>query len=304
MLPRQQQNSVKVDLNNKILKENNNNKAKDFNIEKFSNNNKKNFSLQPQNNPQLSKRASTSYSNNHPNTFQTGPSLVKQSSMDVDMPYSRQQPMPRQQIMRNNNNSLTNLNNQQNIDFDSIPQKNPFSSPHPNFNNIHKNEVNAGSHLGLSNSIVTTNQISQLPQAQTYDRDEFIGNNNVYTSPYTNFAKKELPTHNTTNNTNTNTNNNLTEPPNNIMPFLGNFNTLELKKLPIEELNQMHETLITTILTEEEDLIAKHREQLDKMCEFSRQEFKLLNDVEKPGSDIDGYVESLSKMLEEKTSNI
>jgi len=80
--------------------------------------------------------------------------------------------------------------------------------------------------------------------------------------------------------------------------------TYELHKLKLEQLNAMHEKLISVILTEEEELIAKHREQLDKMCEYSRQEFKLLNDVEKPGSDIDGYVESLGKMLDSKTESI
>jgi hypothetical protein len=48
---------------------------------------------------------------------------------------------------------------------------------------------------------------------------------------------------------------------------------LNLDGLQIEQLNQVHEKLISVILTEEEDLIAKHREQLDKMCEYSRQVF-------------------------------
>lgn len=79
---------------------------------------------------------------------------------------------------------------------------------------------------------------------------------------------------------------------------------MNLVKLDVNQLNQVHEKLISVILTEEEELIAKHREQLDKMCEYSRTEFTLLNDVERPGSDIDGYVESLSKMLEQKTNSI
>ncbi len=48
---------------------------------------------------------------------------------------------------------------------------------------------------------------------------------------------------------------------------------LNLDGLQIEQLNQVHEKLISVILTEEEDLIAKHREQLDKMCEYYRQVF-------------------------------
>ena len=64
---------------------------------------------------------------------------------------------------------------------------------------------------------------------------------------------------------------------------------MHLNEMSPSQLNQVHEKLISVILTEEEELIAKHREQLDKMCEFSRNEFTLLNDVERPGSDIDSY---------------
>lgn len=71
MLPRQQSkfsqiltdidNSVKVDLNNKILKDANQNRVKVENFEKF-NNNQKNFSLQPQGPPNR-QRAQTSHAN-------------------------------------------------------------------------------------------------------------------------------------------------------------------------------------------------------------------------------------------------
>lgn len=61
MLPRQQNNSVKVDLNNKILKDSHQNRVKVENFEKF-NNNQKNFSLQPQGQPNR-QRAQTSHAN-------------------------------------------------------------------------------------------------------------------------------------------------------------------------------------------------------------------------------------------------
>ena len=48
---------------------------------------------------------------------------------------------------------------------------------------------------------------------------------------------------------------------------------MNLVKLDVNQLNQVHEKLISVILTEEEELIAKHREQLDKMCEYSRTVF-------------------------------
>ena len=44
---------------------------------------------------------------------------------------------------------------------------------------------------------------------------------------------------------------------------------VELSLLSDAELNEMHEKLINTILTEEESLINSHRSHVDKMYEFS-----------------------------------
>lgn len=44
---------------------------------------------------------------------------------------------------------------------------------------------------------------------------------------------------------------------------------VDLNQMDDEELNELHEKLINTILTEEEGLINSHRVHVDKMCEFS-----------------------------------
>lgn len=58
------------------------------------------------------------------------------------------------------------------------------------------------------------------------------------------------------------------------------------------------------ILSEEENLITTHRDHVDKMCDYSTSELDLLKDVEKAGSDIEYYISSLQKMLQDKKSSI
>lgn len=44
------------------------------------------------------------------------------------------------------------------------------------------------------------------------------------------------------------------------------------------------------ILSEEESIIASHRQHIDDMVELVKQEMMLLHEVDKPGSDVDEYV--------------
>lgn len=72
----------------------------------------------------------------------------------------------------------------------------------------------------------------------------------------------------------------------------------------LKKLSQEHEKLINTILTEEEDFINEHRTHIDDVVELVKQEMLLINEVDKPGSDIDNYVTSLDKILKEKAERI
>ena len=72
----------------------------------------------------------------------------------------------------------------------------------------------------------------------------------------------------------------------------------------LQKLSQEHEKLINTILAEEEEFINDHRTHIDDIVEFVKQEMILINEVDKPGSDIDSYVTSLDKILKEKAERI
>jgi len=72
----------------------------------------------------------------------------------------------------------------------------------------------------------------------------------------------------------------------------------------LQKLSNEHEKLINTILNEEEDFISDHRKHIDDVVELVKQEMILINEVDKPGSDIDIYVSSLDKLLKEKEEKI
>lgn len=70
------------------------------------------------------------------------------------------------------------------------------------------------------------------------------------------------------------------------------------------ELNQEHEQLIEKILEDEELMIGTHRKHIDEAVDFAQKEMTLLNDVEKPNSDIQQYALSLDKLLMRKIGEI
>ena len=65
-----------------------------------------------------------------------------------------------------------------------------------------------------------------------------------------------------------------------------------------------HETLIEQILEEEEELITGHRRHIDDVVDLVKQEMALLNEVDKPGSDVEKYVASLDRLLTQKITMI
>lgn len=69
-------------------------------------------------------------------------------------------------------------------------------------------------------------------------------------------------------------------------------------------LNQRHQQLINLILSEEEVVISMHRQHIDDMVDSVKKEMSLLNDVEKPASDIDEYVDALDNILLHKVEMI
>jgi len=72
----------------------------------------------------------------------------------------------------------------------------------------------------------------------------------------------------------------------------------------LDELARQHDRLIGTILAEEEELITSHRQHIDMMVELIKEEMVHLNNVDRPGSDVDAYVAGLDRILQLKAEYI
>eukprot|EP00743_Colponemidia_sp_Colp-15_P005343 GILK01005745.1.p1 GENE.GILK01005745.1~~GILK01005745.1.p1 ORF type:complete len:746 (+),score=105.33 GILK01005745.1:202-2439(+) len=81
---------------------------------------------------------------------------------------------------------------------------------------------------------------------------------------------------------------------------VGTASMLESRIDSLDAMAREHEALIGQILQEEEDLIAMHRQHIDDMMELMKQEMLLLNAVDRPGSDVDEYVNGLDALLAHK----
>ena len=68
----------------------------------------------------------------------------------------------------------------------------------------------------------------------------------------------------------------------------------------MEDLCNDHEQLIEQILEEEEQLIHAHRSHIDEVVGIVKEEMTLLNEVDKPGSDVEVYARGLDRVLLKK----
>lgn len=62
-------------------------------------------------------------------------------------------------------------------------------------------------------------------------------------------------------------------------------------------LGEEHEKLIEQILEDEEQLIFKHNSSCKESIQIVEKEMALLKDVDKPGSEVEQYVEKLDDIL-------
>ena len=67
-----------------------------------------------------------------------------------------------------------------------------------------------------------------------------------------------------------------------------------------EKLCEDHEKLIEQILEDEEGVIMGHRKHIDNIVDLVKQEMALLKNVDKPGSDVEEYVNDLDKLILKK----
>lgn len=72
----------------------------------------------------------------------------------------------------------------------------------------------------------------------------------------------------------------------------------------IDQLTESHQKVINEILEDEEKLLHLHKSHIKLMTGSLHTESNLLEEVDKPGSDIESYINSLSKILEEKIASI
>ncbi|OMJ73142.1 hypothetical protein SteCoe_28238 [Stentor coeruleus] len=90
-----------------------------------------------------------------------------------------------------------------------------------------------------------------------------------------------------------------TPPPKAVEKFLSP-NWMAKSEKDLMEMSEGHEKLINLILTEEEELIASHRQHIDNMVGIIKDEMGILHEVDQPGSDVDEYATALRSMLEQQ----
>lgn len=69
------------------------------------------------------------------------------------------------------------------------------------------------------------------------------------------------------------------------------------ENMSLEQLKDEHETLVSTILQEEESLLSHHRKHIDNNVDLVKRQMSILNDVDKPGSDVECYIKDLDQIL-------
>ncbi len=74
-----------------------------------------------------------------------------------------------------------------------------------------------------------------------------------------------------------------------------------------EELQKIcgeHDKIVNVILEEEEEMIASHKQHVDEIMEMVKQEMQMLQEVDKPGSDVESYAAALDATLARKMEAI
>ena len=71
-----------------------------------------------------------------------------------------------------------------------------------------------------------------------------------------------------------------------------------------QEISNIHGDLINTILKEEDDFIAEHKNHIDHMVESIKSEMNYIHQVDKPGSNIELYTSNLDKLLAKEIETI
>jgi hypothetical protein len=71
-----------------------------------------------------------------------------------------------------------------------------------------------------------------------------------------------------------------------------------------QQISNIHEDLINTILQEEDNFISEHKNHIDSMVKSIKDEMNGIHEVEKPGSDIEQYTNNLDNLLSKEINII
>ena len=71
-----------------------------------------------------------------------------------------------------------------------------------------------------------------------------------------------------------------------------------------QQISNIHEDLINTILQEEDNFISEHKNHIDSMVKSIKDEMSGIHEVEKPGSNIEEYTSNLDKILSQEIETI
>ena len=161
---------------------------------------------------------------------------------------------------------------------------------------------------------INTQDISiQNPDKNILKIDEVIKNEKLQQK--FNFRKnkniqevtKTSPSSNNNNNININkiNNNIIINKEINADNYVSKYKNYEIKSdEEYQEISNIHGDLINTILKEEDDFIAEHKNHIDHMVESIKSEMNYIHQVDKPGSNIDLYTSNLDKLLAKEIETI
>mmetsp|Transcript_9549 Transcript_9549/g.18604 ORF Transcript_9549/g.18604 Transcript_9549/m.18604 type:complete len:505 (-) Transcript_9549:4248-5762(-) len=76
------------------------------------------------------------------------------------------------------------------------------------------------------------------------------------------------------------------------------------ESMSLEKLGEQHEQLVGLILEEEEALVGTHKRMIDSMVDLIKVQMAMLNEIEKPGSDVQQYIRELESILNQKEHQI
>ncbi len=214
--------------------------------------------------------------------------------------------------IKNNNFILDNNNNEDNnrkndvMKIDEIIKNEKI----PSKNDLRKKSVNNNNNYNLNNN--NNNNFSKYNNNNNHNNNYNNNNynNNNYNNNKNNYNNFEINLSNDKYFDNLKNNKNIKNFNNEITYINNDYNDTSTDKYiskyknvviksdeDYQKLSNIHEDLISKILKEEDSFITMHKSHIDEMVENIKKEMKFVNEVDRPGSDIDEYTAGLDKLL-------